>query len=63
MTTRESIQRIVTGLQERGFDITREDVGPTFDSSNTKDDAVKWVDEYLRRPTFISRDELELYVL
>ena len=51
---------LLDALVDRHIDIGREDVAWAFESPQTQEQIESWVDEYLKLPTLISRDELQL---
>ena len=54
------MERLVEVLNARDIPLGHDDVQWAFESAKTKDDAMKWVTEYLDEPTLLTRDELEL---
>lgn len=50
-------------LQARNIRLGEDDVQWAFESSKTKTDVTKWVQEYLTASTLLSKDEAQLSVL
>jgi len=56
------MERLIKVLKERDIPLGQDDVQWAFESVKTKDDIVRWVEEYLNEPTLLTKDELEMYV-
>jgi hypothetical protein len=60
MTIDNPAQHLVEVLKEREVPLTGDDVLWAFQSAKTKDDAERWVREYLAPNTLLTKDEAEL---
>ncbi|KAF2763117.1 hypothetical protein EJ05DRAFT_472054 [Pseudovirgaria hyperparasitica] len=48
-------------LKERGIPLIEDDVSWAFESAQTRDKVIAWVDEYLDRSTLLTAEELDLF--
>jgi len=62
MDANTSLKRLIHVLSERDIGLGKDDLDWLFESPETRDDMVAWVNEYLNEHTLLSREELELYV-
>ena len=63
MENKEPLEHLLTVLRERGIPLGRDDVQWAFQSQQTRDQVVKWVQEHLGSDTLLSKEELEMLVL
>lgn len=49
-------------IEERQLSLTSDDYSWAFESAQTGEDAVQWVNEYLGHETLLTKEELELLV-
>ena len=61
MDSDASLKRLLQVLSERDIGLGREDLDWLFESPETRDDMIAWVNEYLNDETLLSPEELELY--
>jgi hypothetical protein len=63
MEDKEALEHLLTVLRERGIPLGRDDVQWAFQSQQTRDQVVNWVQEFLGSNTLLTKDELEMLVL
>ena len=63
MEDKEALEHLLTVLRERHIPLGRDDVQWAFQSQQTRDQLVKWVQEYLGLDTLLTKEELEMLVL
>jgi len=61
MNASHSLQVLLDVLAQRNIDLGKDDVAWAFESSQTQDAIVTYVDEYLSPTTLLSKEELQLY--
>lgn len=52
---------LLRALRDRDIPLNEDDVAWAFEGSQTRPGATKWVSEYLRPATFLTKDEFDLY--
>ncbi|KAL1297052.1 hypothetical protein AAFC00_004641 [Neodothiora populina] len=61
MDSNRALKRLLHVLSERDIGLGEDDLGWLFESPDTRDDMIAWVNEYLNVDTLLSPEELELY--
>lgn len=55
------LDALLRALRDRDIPLNEDDVAWAFEGSQTRPGATKWVQEYLRPATFLTKDEFDLY--
>jgi len=55
------MEDLLTVLRDREIPLGRDDVQWAFESSKARDEITLWTQEYLQKPSLLSKNELDLY--